>query len=155
MSTDLAPTEPTHQAIAVKTRSKPGRVTGKLADAINRMIDLGERWDDAARAVGLSARTMRKALERPHVVAHLRTQKQVFREAACTANIKRLCEIRDAANNMPAVQAIKALEQLGDDPQANAQRSQSPGIVIVIGAPAPPAVQQQGQVIDLTADGEK
>ena len=133
--------QPTYQSVAVKTRSAPQRVTGKLADAINRMVELGERYDDAGRAVGLTARSMRKALDRPHVIAFLRARKQVFREAASTANIKRLCEIRDAANNMPAVQAIKALEQLPDD-NVSAAKGLMPGFVVQIvnvqaGAPIP------------------
>jgi hypothetical protein len=132
--TDTAVTtteQPSHQAVAAKTRSAPQRVTGKLADAIHRMIDLGERWDDAARNVGLTARAMRKALDKPHVIAHLKQRKQVSREAASAANIKRLCEIRDAADNMPAVQAIRELERLPDD-NASGARHLTPGFVVQI-----------------------
>lgn len=123
--------QPTHQAIAVKTRSKPHRVTGKLADAINLMVEEGTRWDKAALKVGLTVRNMRLAIERPHVLAFLRARKQVAREAASSANIKRLCEIRDAADNMPAVQAIKLLEQMPDE-NASAAKGLMPGFVVQI-----------------------
>jgi len=95
------------------------------------MVEEGARWDEAAVKAGLTVRNMRLALERPHVVAFLRARKQVFREAASTANIKRLCEIRDAANNMPAVQAIKLLEQIPDD-NASSSKGLMPGFVVQI-----------------------
>lgn len=134
---------PTRQAIEAKTRSAPMRVTGKLAVAINLMIETGARWDDAAGQVGLTARTMRLALARPHVIGFLRARKQVFREAASTANIKRLCEIRDAADNMPAVQAIRLLEQLPDE-NASAAKGLAPGFVVQI-----VNVQQVAPVADI------
>lgn len=140
--TSIAAIEPTRQAIEARTRSKPGRVTGKLAEAITLMVETGARWDDAAQQVGLTARTMRLALDRPHVIAFLRARKQVFREAASTANIKRLCEIRDAANNMPAVQAIKLLEQIPDE-NASSARGIQPGFVVQILNVQSPAVMER------------
>lgn len=137
-SADIA-AQPTRQAIEAKTRSAPGRVTGKLRDAIHLMITEGKPYNEAGKQVGLTARTMRLALERPHVLAYLKRQREVFRQHASAANIHRLAEIRDAANNMPAVQAIKVLEELGED-SASRNRSgsnaQLPGFVIqIINAP--------------------
>jgi len=131
MSDTAVATTLSHQALSAPTKSRPGRVTGKLAEAITLMVEEGARWDEAAVKAGLTVRNMRLALERPHVVAFLRARKQVFREAASTANIKRLCEIRDAANNMPAVQAIKLLEQIPDD-NASSSKGLMPGFVVQI-----------------------
>ena len=93
-------------------RSKSGRVTGRLAEAIELMIEEGKPWDDAARAVGMSARSMRKALDKPHVIAFLRTRKQVFRALASAGNISALVDVRqNSGNAMARVQAVRALEQ--------------------------------------------
>jgi hypothetical protein len=69
----------------------------------------------AAVKAGLTVRAMRKALQKPHVVKHLKQRRDVFRNSVCAANIHRLAKIRDAADNMPAVNAIKELERLGED----------------------------------------
>jgi hypothetical protein len=53
----------------------------------------------------------------------------VLRTSERARNIHRLAEIRDAANNMPAVQAIKALEEMRD-PAAGAKHQPTPGLVI-------------------------
>jgi hypothetical protein len=133
-STDIAETP---QQRVAQTRSQPGKVTGKLSQAIDRMVELGEPWDEAGRAVGMDARSMRKALAKPHVIRHLKQRREVFRESACAGNIHTLLEIRAQRDNqMARVQAVKALEQLGDDPAQKAQSVQSPGIVIVVGAGA-------------------
>jgi hypothetical protein len=126
----------------ISDQPKRLQVRGKLAIAIHRMLELGEPYNDAAKNAGLTTRAIRKALDKPHVLAYLRQHKQVFREAASAGNIRRLTQIRDAADNMPAVQAIKVLEQLGDEQQQrNPSPSASPGVVIrvvtnVIAAPA-------------------
>jgi hypothetical protein len=68
-----------------------------------------------------------------------RSRGSVLRARESPASIHRLCEIRDAANNMPAVNAIRALEQIGDE-QRIAADSTTPGICINIISPsAPPA----------------
>ena len=58
-------------------------------------------------------------------------------------NIHRLCEIRDAADNMPAVNAVKALEQMDAKAIARPVGQQTPGIVLrilnVTSAPAGPS----------------
>lgn len=77
---------------------------------------------------------MRKALDKPHVIAFIRARKQVFREAVSAKNILRLAEIRDAGNNMPAVNAIKELENLGNDENTNGRKhiATPPGLLIQV-----------------------
>lgn len=94
---------------------------------------------------------MRLALEKPPVLAALKREKQVLRESVSARNILRLAEIRDAADNMPAIQAIRTLEQMGDDqPGAASGASASPGITIRIinQAPAPPTIDVTPRVHD-------
>lgn len=134
MTDQQLPATPTHQQLAAETRSKPKRVTGKLAEAVERMLELGEPWEEAARNVGLTSRAMRLALSKPHVIAHLKREKQIVREHLSAANIFRLTKIRDAGDNMPAVQAIKLLEQMDDttNNRAGSGTSQVPGFTIVL-----------------------
>jgi len=128
--------QPSRQAIQAETASKPGKVTGKLAIAIDLMIEDGISWDKAALQAGLTVRSMRLALERPHVIKHLKQRRDVFRTSVCASNIHRLAKIRDAAENMPAVNAIKELERLGEDNRVGSGSGMvPPGITIVVVAP--------------------
>jgi hypothetical protein len=91
------------------------RVGKKLFHAIELIVFEGKELGEAAAEAGLTTYTLRQAFARPQVLAHLRERREVLRAAASGKNILRLCQIRDAENNMPAVNAIKALEMLGDD----------------------------------------
>jgi hypothetical protein len=125
------------------------RVGKKLFHAIELIVFEGKELGEAAAEAGLTTYTLRQAFARPQVLAHLRERREVFRAAVSGKNILRLCQIRDAENNMPAVHAIKALEQIGDE-QANKPNLPSPGISIRIvqmnSAPAPsPFVEEQSE----------
>ena len=142
------PAMPNELAFADKTslarnKQPPLRITKRVKDAIHAMVVDKQRWDDAARSVGLTARHMRLALEKPHVIAYLRKQLDVSRGARQVANFHRLCEIADAENNMPAVQAIRALEQISDE-QTNTKQTTSPGVTIrIVNVAATPAQHEQ------------
>lgn len=129
--------EPTHVSQGL---AKPRRlqVKGKLRAAIDLMVFEGMPMDAAATKVGLTTYSMRCALEKAHVLAHLRARRVVLRESLCCANDLRLAVIRDAATNMPAVQAIGMLERLRDDDNAVASTTsrQAAGVVIHIHQPA-------------------
>jgi hypothetical protein len=114
---------------------KPKRleVRGKLRQSLDAMVWDGLPWDEAAKSVGFSIQSMRKAFARPHVLAYLKAEREVLRASASPRNIHRLIEIRDKADNMPAIQAIRTLEQLGESEGASASIGRaSPGLVIVI-----------------------
>jgi hypothetical protein len=130
--------------------TKPGpakrlEVRGKLRKALDLMIwGNGERRylpdSEAAVIVGMNVLSIRNALQKPHVLAYYKQQRQVLRERESPANIHRLAEIRDAADNMPAVQAAKAL--MLDESQPSAVNSGSPWLTIRVIAPLaePPAL---------------
>jgi hypothetical protein len=107
--------------------------------------------NEAAAIAGLHVLTIRSALQRPHVLAYYKQQREVLRARESPANIHRLCEIRDAADNMPAVNAIRALEQIGDE-QINRPNVPTPGIsirIVNVASPPPPMDIKAGpRIID-------
>ena len=108
------------------------KVGGKLRIAINAMIWDGLPLDKAAEKANLTTAAVRQALAKSHVLQYLKAEREVLRSSINARNITRLAEIRDAADNMPAVNAIKALEQLDDTVAAGSQRQSAPGIVFII-----------------------
>jgi hypothetical protein len=127
------------------------RITPRVKRAIDAMVVNKTRWDEAAIEAGLTTRAMRLALEKPHVMAYLRKQLDVSRGARQVANFHRLCEIADRNDTMPAVQALRALEQLGDE-QINTKQTTSPGITIrivnVAQLPPPTDIKAGARIID-------
>jgi hypothetical protein len=132
------------------------RIGGRLKQALDLMVwGDGERRylpdNEAAAIAGLNVISIRNALTKPHVLAYYREQREVLRARESPANIHRLCEIRDAANNLPAVNAIRALEQLGDE-QPTKPNAPSPGVSIrivnVASTPAPMDIRSGARVID-------
>ena len=131
------------------------RVGKKLFHAIELIVFEGKELGEAAAEAGLTTYTLRQAFARPQVLAHLRERREVFRAAASGKNILRLCQIRDADNNMPAVNAIKTLELIGDAEDGLMRRATNagPGISIRIvhqaSQPAPIDVTPKSpQIID-------
>lgn len=133
----------TRQALEAKGRSAPLKVTGKLRNAIEAMVWTGARRAEAAEKAGLTDHGLRNALNKPHVKAALLREMQVLRLSERPRNIRRLAEIRDAADNMPAVNAIKMLEDMETDIQAKSNASMSlPGLTIqIINAPGAEAAR--------------
>lgn len=120
--------------------SRPGRVTGKLVVALKRIIELGEELDEAAKEAGLTTHAVRLALQRPHVIQWMKAQREVFRAYVCAQNIHHAKDLRDNGRNETArVQAMRFIEQLSDEPQAQSGGVRSPGFVIVVNAGAQPA----------------
>jgi hypothetical protein len=71
----------------------------------------------------------------------------VLRVGERASNIHRLCDIRDAANNMPAVNAVKALEQLDAESVARPTSQVTPGITLkFVTYSTPPPIP----VVDIT-----
>ena len=128
----------------------------KLAAAIDLMVFEGIAFDVAAQSVGCTTRAIRKAFEKPHVLAHIRKRKEVLRAAISSKNIIRLGQIRDAADNMPAVNAIKALEDLGSEASGiRGGAATSPGIVIRIMAGNAAQVESAPVTIDAVANEDE
>lgn len=110
-------------------------ITSRVRHAIEIMIWDGKPFDEAAREVGLTSRAMRLALKKPHVLALFKAEQQVLLESMGPRNIHRLAEIREKAENMPAVQSAIHLVRMRDEPN-NSMRSGTsatmPGVTIVI-----------------------
>lgn len=141
---DIASTDqPTRQALAIEGRSGRLKVTGKLKVALDAMVWDGKTRDQAAEHARLSIHGLREALKRPHVKQYYSAQIEVLRENERARNIHALVQVRDqTGNQMARVQAVKALEQLSDEanrPGGN-HAVQVPGLTIVIGSPAHPAI---------------
>lgn len=129
-ASDLAPA--TDQSATRTTKQERRRVTGRVKLACDAMVWEGLDWQAAAAKANLHVRSMRLALERPHVKQYLAEQKQVFRASASAQNISRLVDIRDQSDNkMASLGAIKLLEE-GSDPGGNDAPVRTPGISIQI-----------------------
>ena len=150
-------TMPNQVAFADNTRlarnkTPPLRITKRVRDAIDVMVEQGLPYADAAAEIGITTRAMRLALEKPHVRAYYQAQCHVLRGSTTARNIHRLCEIRDAENNMPAVNAIKALEQLSDE-QTNTKQTTSPGVTIrIVNIAAQPQHEQSSKLANSTTN---
>lgn len=143
---------PSRQPLATDRKPPALKVTGKVAQAITLMIQEGMPWDQAATAVGMPVRTMRRAIAKPHVLKYMKVEREVFRDHICAANIHRLAAIRDHKPNMPAVNAILALERREDE-RAQQQRQAVPGFVIVFKSEGPSGVTVDShRVEDTSAD---
>jgi hypothetical protein len=92
------------------------RVTGKLKAAIDLMIWEGKPWNEAAMTLKYSTRSMRLALEKPHVIKYLRAQRGIRLAQMSGENLQALQNARDQQSNPAAsVQAARALEALAFD----------------------------------------
>jgi hypothetical protein len=137
-----------------KTVLPAKRIGGRLKQALDLMVwGNGERRylpdNEAAAIAGLNVISIRNALHKPHVLAYYKQQREVLRSRESAANIHRLCEIRDAADNMPAVNAIRALEGMDEAGLMRRATDTTPGISIVIRhEPQPIDVTPKAPLID-------
>lgn len=112
------------------------------------MVWEGARRPEAAAIGSMTDHSLRSALNKPHVKAFYLSQLQVLRTSEKARNIHRLTQIRDKADNMPAVQAIKMLEELDGETAARSTGSLSlPGLTIqIINGPGAAAIQPAAEV---------
>lgn len=120
------------QAIQAKTASKPRQVTGKLAIACKAIVWEGQDLEVAAKAAGLTTRNLRLALERRHVIAFLKEQREVFRSYISAQNIHHAKDLRNKAGNaMAKLGAMKYIDNVADEP-SSASANRMPGLVVNI-----------------------
>ena len=135
-----------------RNKTPPLRITRRVKEVIDAMVSNGLGYSEAATEAGLTPRAMRMALNKPHVLAYYKAQCQVLRGATTARNIHRLCEIRDAENNMPAVNAVRLLEQISDE-QTNKPNSASPGVTIrILNIAAQPQHEQTSKLANSTTN---
>lgn len=132
-------------------KSKPLQVTGRLRQAIEHMVWRGWPRDQAATAAELTPHALYTALRKAHVKAFYMSELEVLRTSERARNVHRLVEIRDKAENMPAVQAIGMLERMADDNSLmrSGTSAATPGVTIHIhAAPQDDTHSQPVRVID-------
>lgn len=110
------------------------RISGKLNAALELVVNEGLDPIEAARTVNLNVHSMRLALQRRHVLAHLRHLREVLRATASAQNIHHAIKMRaESENAMAKLGAMKFIEGVDDAQQSAAARVQQPGFVIIIG----------------------
>ena len=135
-----------------RNKTPPTRITTRVTRAVEHIVETGAAYNEAAAHVGMSTYRLRLALDKPHVIAFMRNRLHVSRELRSPKNFHRLCEIADAENNMPAVNAIKALEQLSDEP-TNKPNIASPGVTIrIVNIAAQPQHEQSSKLTNSTTN---
>jgi hypothetical protein len=125
-------TEAKHKPSAVHAGAK------RLVEIL--LAEPGLPFAEAATKAGLTTRSAKVYLGKPHVIAHYREEKRRLVEEIALGNPQALADIRDRADNsMSRVAAAKALEALRVDAveEGGRARGMTPGLVIVI--------EQQGQ----------
>ena len=108
-------------------------VWGDDADPDARPLDL----IPACAAAGIKPFVMRRFLDRPCVIAHLRAEMRKRRAVDCCGNSAALRRVRDTSDNgMAVVASVRALDGLQAEDVGRADGI-SPGVVIRIVAPQP------------------
>lgn len=140
-------TQPQRPVSSAKERAA-SRITPRVRAAIEAMVWQGLQRKAAAEHAGLAEHSLYQALRRPPVRSLYLSELEVLRTSERARNIHTLAEVRDqTSNQMARVQAVKALEQIDDDPVRQGVNRSSPGFVIQVitvsgnGATRPPGPQ--------------
>lgn len=131
------------------------RLSAKLTAALDAMVWNGLTFAHAARNANMTAFAMRKALEKPHVQAYLRAQRQVFRASLTDHATFRMLELSDQNDNLTAaVAATRTLLNESDQEHSAGPQRHAPGLVVQIinTAPTQHARDTDVQVIDVVAE---
>ena len=135
-------------------RPSQAKVAGKLATALIAMIETPTTFVEACQSAGILPASVRSALEKPHVKAWIRQQRQMRLERALLGNISELERIREG-DGAAAVSAIKLLEEMaGDKAQAaSTVAASTPGVTINIvnGLASLPGQTIEGQSVHIEA----
>jgi hypothetical protein len=84
----------------------------------------------ACAAAGIKPYRMRRYLDRPAVIAHLRAEHRKFREVVCCGNAAALGKVRDTSENgMAIVASVRALDGMQTEEAGHAD-APTPGISI-------------------------
>lgn len=155
---------PAQKAAAAIKRgdAKPQVVTRKQRAAIEAMVHDGLRRDEAAKAAGMNAEVLRRALTKPHVLAYLNEQMEVLRTSARPRALRKMADLLDAKTERIQFEAAKYLDGM-DRPghavgavnvQVNTQVNvETPGYIIDL--TDHPTQGRRGQQIDHLAQHER
>lgn len=119
------------------TPARPASVArmpgGKVRAALDLMVWEGIDRDAAAKQAGIEPKSLYNALRKHHVKAYYLGQCEVLRTSGRARRIHRLEAIAEQDDNkQAAVNAIKALDYIEDQPAAARGNSSSPGFVIQV-----------------------
>lgn len=145
MSLYIAPSDDRTGRVTTTRNGKRVEISRNIRRALDLMAWKGARFDNAAREVGFPVATMRSALERPHVQAYLRAQRDVFRTSLVDRATHRMVELSEQTGNAnAAVTATAKLMNEADEQVSAAAQRHAPGLVVVIqAAGASPALPHQ------------
>ena len=106
---------------------------GKLVTACRAIVWEGQELDQAAKAAGLTTRSVRLALQRSHVIQWMKAEREVFRAYIASQNIHYAREMREnSENEMAKLGAMKLIEAIGGDEPSAGVRAQAPGFVVYV-----------------------
>jgi hypothetical protein len=111
----------------------------------------------ACAATGVKPFVMRRYLDRPAVIAHLRAEHRKFREVVCCGNTAALKKVRDRSENgMAVVASCRALDGSQADDAARAPGVlEARGITLrIIQAPRPEPIDITPKPSQIVAGGE-
>ena len=126
----VAHSDPDNSHLARTRKPTALPITPRTRRLIEAMVHDALPLDRAAAEAQMTTRAARLALGKPHIAAFLKSELQVLRSARQPKNFHRLCEIADADNNMPAVNAIKAMEIEQIEQRSNS--APAPGVTVRI-----------------------
>jgi hypothetical protein len=151
MSTDIAQPQPRAPRGSPIGRSDRGKVTGRLKTALELVVNEGLDPYEAATKVGLHRRTMRLALNKRHVLTHLRAAREVLRTTASAQNIHYAIAMRaGSTNEMARLGAMKFIEGNDEETQQRRGSISSPGLVIqIVQSPVPRVPVTTEPIVDL------
>lgn len=137
------------------------RLGAKLKAALDSMVWDGLPYADAARKANLTTYAMRCALDRSHVQAYLRSQRQVFRASLVDEATFRMRALsRQDENKAAAFSATSKLMSESDQEHSAGAQRHAPGLVVqIINSPGSTSVStanpQQAQVVDIAAERDE
>lgn len=114
-NTDVATSANAAPPIPTKTEPRALQVKGRLTNALKSIVWQGNEIVQAARAAGMNPSVVRKALAKPHVIAFLKAERDVFRAYVASQNIHHAVKLRKSGNAMAKLGAIKYLDGVSDE----------------------------------------
>lgn len=109
------------------------RLGAKLKAALDSMVWDGLPYAEAARKANLTTYAMRCALDRSHVQAYLRSQRQVFRASLTDRATFRMVELSEQDDNRAAAfSATSKLMNEHDQQVSSGNQRHAPGLVVQI-----------------------
>lgn len=136
-------------------RGTEHRISARVRRAIEAMVWNGKTRAQAAAEAGITDDALYKAFRKPEVKSAYLTECDVLRTSGRSRALHRLVAISEAADNMPAVHAIRTLHpdfENGDTARELANNTR-PGVTIRIVNEQPRAIEQTKPVtIDVTPE---